>query len=155
MKMDTGKSEMIISLEKMAAIAYPKGLPSSGHLYFFREGWNPSGTRLVTFIKDPANKLFQAWSLTPEGTDVRYLYYNPSHHAWQDDNQVIDFGRHTPPGGGSPMGGYFLFKDDGTGEAVRSARQIEIDGRGRRAFYRGIPGRFAPTLQPGWEEGMH
>jgi len=128
MNMDTGKAEMIMSLAKMATIAYPKGNPASGHLYFFREGWNPSGTRLVTFIKDPANKLFQAWSMTPEGTDVRYLYYNPSHHAWQDDNHIQDYGRHSPPGGSSPMGGYFLFKDDGTGQAKELLWPSKFDG---------------------------
>ncbi len=37
--------------------------------------------------------------MTPDGTDVRYLYYNPSHHSWQDDNHILDYGRHTPPGG--------------------------------------------------------
>jgi hypothetical protein len=117
MNMDTGKAEMIISLERMASIAYPKGLPPSGYLYFFREGWNPSGTRFVAFIKDAANHLFEAYSMAPDGTDVRYLYYNPSHHSWQDDNHILDYGRHAPPGGGSPQGGYFLFQDDGTGKA--------------------------------------
>jgi hypothetical protein len=128
MNMDTGKSEMIISLERMAAIAYPGGLPSSGHLYFFREGWNPSGTRFVAFIKDPANKLFQAYSMRPDGTDVRYLYYNPSHHAWQDNDHIQDYGMHTPPGGGAPMGGYFLFKDDGSGEAKELLWPSRFDG---------------------------
>jgi hypothetical protein len=128
MDMETGKSEMIISLVKMANLAYPKGNPASGHLYFFREGWNPSGTRLVTFIKDHANSLFQAWSMTPRGADVRYLYYHPSHHAWQDDNHILDFGRQTPPGGGPPMGGYFLFKDDGSGEAKELLWASKFDG---------------------------
>jgi len=128
MDMDTGKAELILSLEKMASIAYPKGKPASGHLYFFREGWNPSGTRLVTFIKDPANKLFQAYSLTPAGTDVRYLYYNPSHHAWQDDAQIIDYGRHTPPDGDTALGGYFGFKDDGTGQAKELLWPSKFDG---------------------------
>jgi len=91
MNLDTGKAEMIISLEKMAGIAYSKSKPASGHLYFFREGWNPSGTRLVTFIKDPANNLFEAYSMTPAGTDVRYFYHNPSHHAWDDDDHIICF----------------------------------------------------------------
>ena len=59
------------------------------------------GTRLVTFIKDPANHLFQAYSLTPDGGDVRYFYYNPSHRAWLDDDHVLDYGRHVPPGGGA------------------------------------------------------
>jgi len=128
MDMDTGKAELVISLERMAAIAYPKGIPASGHLYFFREGWNPSGTRFVAFIKDPANHLFQAYSMKPDGTDVRYLYYNPSHHSWQDDNSILDYGRHAPPGGGPPRGGYFLFKDDGTGEAKELLWASEYDG---------------------------
>ena len=108
--MDTGNAELIMTLEKMAAIAYPKGTPVVGHLYFFREGWNPSGTRFIAFIKDPENHLFEAYSMTPEGTDVRYLYYNPSHHSWQDDDHVMDFGEHTPPGGGSPAEGIFSFQ---------------------------------------------
>lgn len=128
MNMDTGKAEMIISLERMASIAYPKGLPPSGHLYFFREGWNPSGTRFVAFIKDPANSLFQAYSMASDGTDVRYLYYNPSHHSWQDDNYILDYGWHTPPGGGSSNGGYFLFKDDGTGKAKELVWASGYDG---------------------------
>jgi hypothetical protein len=126
MNMGSGKAELIMTLEKMAAIAYPNGKPSSGHLYFFREGWNPSGTRFVAFIKDPANKLFQAYSMTPDGTDVRYLYDNPSHHAWRDDDYILDYGRHTAPGGDSPVGGYFLFKDDGTGKAQGASLAIQI-----------------------------
>lgn len=128
MSMETGKAELVISLENMARIAYPKGLPSSGHLYFFREGWNPSGTRFVAFIKDPANELFEAYSMSPEGSDVRYLYHNPSHHAWQDDDHILDFGRHAPPGGGSAHGGYFLFKDDGNGQAMELLWPCDHDG---------------------------
>jgi hypothetical protein len=112
----------------MAAIAYPKGLPASGHLYIFREGWNPSGTRFVTFIKDPANQLFEAYSMKPDGADVRYLYHNPSHHSWLDDDHVLDFGRHAPPGGGTEQGGYFLFRDDGTGKAKEMLWPTPYDG---------------------------
>jgi hypothetical protein len=128
MDMETGRAELIMSLARMAAIAYPKGLPASGHFYIFREGWNPSGTRFVTFIKDHANRLFQAYSMTPSGTDVRYLYGNPSHHSWQDDDSILDYGRHAPPGGESARGGYFLFKDDGTGKAKAHLWPSEHDG---------------------------
>jgi hypothetical protein len=128
MNMDTGNAELIMSLERMAGIAYPNGHPSSGSLYFFREGWNPSGTRLVAFLKDPDNGLFKAFSMTPDGTDVRYLYSDPSHHSWQDDDHVLDFGHHTPAGGGSPLGGYFVFKDDGTGEAKNLLWTTNYDG---------------------------
>jgi hypothetical protein len=61
MDMNTGRSELIISLDKMASIAYRGSRPASGGLYFFREGWNPSGKRFVAFIKDPANNLFEAY----------------------------------------------------------------------------------------------
>ena len=128
MNMNTGSVQLIMSLEKMAAIAYPRGLPASGGLYFFREGWNPSGTRFVAFIKDPANNLFEAYSMTANGTDVRYLYHNPSHHSWRDDDHIIDFGKHTPPGGGPPQSGYFLFKDDGTGIAREALWPVDFDG---------------------------
>lgn len=128
MNMDTGSTQMIMSLDKMAAIAYPRGLPASGGLYFFREAWNPSGTRFVAFIKDPANNLFEAYSMTANGTDVRYLYHNPSHHSWRDDDHIIDFGKHVPPDGGPPQNGYFLFKDDGTGKAREALWAVDFDG---------------------------
>src|SRR6266849_3498965 len=128
MNMDTGHAELIMTLEKMAVIAYPDGHPRAGCLYFFREGWNPSGTRFIAFLKDPENALFKAFSMAPDGTDIRYLYSDPSHHSWQDDVNVLDFGNHTPPGGGSPLKGYFLFKDDGTGEAKNLLWTTDFDG---------------------------
>jgi hypothetical protein len=78
-----------MTLDRMADIAYPAGRPSSGCLYFFREGWNPSGTRFIAFLKDPENGLGKAFSMTRDGRDVRYLYNVPSHHAWQDDNSLV------------------------------------------------------------------
>ena len=128
MNLNTGSAQLIMSLDKMASLAYPKGRPASGSLYFFREGWNPSGTRFVAFIKDPPNNLFEAYSMSAKGTDVRYLYYNPSHHSWLDDDHIIDFGQHTPPGGGPPQKGYFLFKDDGSGKAREELWAVDFDG---------------------------
>ena len=112
----------------MASIAYPNGRPNSGSLYFFREGWNPSGTRFIAFVKDPVNNLFEAYSMTANGTDVRYLYHTPSHHSWRDDDHIIDFGKHTPPGGGPQQNGYFLFKDDGSGRSRDRLWAVDFDG---------------------------
>jgi len=128
MNMDTGHAELIMSLERMAGIAYPNGHPPVGCLYFFREGWNPSGTRFIAFLKDPDNEFFKAFSMTPDAADVRYLYRDPSHHSWQDDEHVLDFGTHIPPSGGSALGGYFVFKDDGTGEAKDLLWKTDYDG---------------------------
>ena len=128
MNMDTGQAELIISLEQMAGLAYPNGRPSSGCLYFFREGWNPSGTRFIAFVKDPDNGLFKAYSMTSGGADVHYLYSDPSHHSWQDNEYVLDFGKHVPPGGNSSVGGYFVFKDDATGNAKDILWRTDHDG---------------------------
>ena len=144
MNMDTGNAELIMPLDKMAAIAFPGGIPSSGHFYIFREGWNPSGTRFITFIKDPENKLFEGYSIAANGMDVRYLYHNPSHHAWLDDNYIFDFGYHKPPGGGQALRGYFLFKDDGSGTAKELLWAVEVDdgfgGDGHGSFVPGSGG---------------
>lgn len=130
MNMDTGEDKLIMSLARMADVVYPKGHPSSGHFYFFREGWNPSGTRFVVFLKDPLNGLDKAYSMTSDGTDVRYLYDAPTHHSWQDNDHVLDWGNHTPTGGDSPLAGYFLFKDDGTGRAPKLVWRAQYDGHG-------------------------
>jgi len=57
-------------LDKMAAIAYPGGIPSSGHLYIFREAWNPSGTRFITFIEDSQNNLFEGYSMASTASSI-------------------------------------------------------------------------------------
>jgi hypothetical protein len=104
MELDTGKAALLVSLDQMADIAYPKGRPAGGCLYFFREGWNPSGTRFMAFVKDPQNAYDKAFSMRADGTQIRLLYDRPSHHDWQDDTHVLE---------GS---GYYFYEDDGSGE---------------------------------------
>jgi hypothetical protein len=115
MSLDTGKAELLVSLKRIAEVIYPKRAPKTGFLYFFREGWNPSGTRFIAFVK--AEGLNEGYSISADGQDVRHLYRGPSHHAWRDDEHIFDFGAHIPPGGEAPRDGYFLFKDDGSGQA--------------------------------------
>ena len=53
-----------MSIERMAAIAYPDGHPWSGCLYFFREGWNPSeGTRFME-LGVRKNTAIAGWGVT-------------------------------------------------------------------------------------------
>ena len=52
MDMNTGRVEILISLKRMAEIAFPQGYKGKTNLYFFREGWNPSGTRFIAFLKN-------------------------------------------------------------------------------------------------------
>jgi hypothetical protein len=146
MNLDTGAAKLIMPLDRMTALAFPRGVPRMGRFYIFREGWNPSGKRFIIFVKDPPNKLFEAYSMAADGTDVRYFYPNPSHHAWLDDDYLFDFGLHQPPGGGKPRRGYFLFKDDGRGKARELLWPVDVDD----GFGGDGHGSFVPSTQGQW-----
>jgi hypothetical protein len=120
MDLNTGRASLIMSLDQMARIAFPQGRPSSGCLYIFREGWNPSGTRFIAFVKDPKNNLDKAFSMAANGTDVRDLYDRPSHHEWRDGDWILD-GR-----------GYYLYRDDGSGTA--KSRLFESSHNGHVSY---------------------
>jgi len=120
MDLKSGRTEMIISIAKMADIIFGKDRPANpeGILYFFREGFNPSGTRFIAFVKDvrDGKTVTYGYSMTPNGKDVRFLYMDPSHHYWVDDETILDWGRHTPPGKNAVVKGYYIFKDDNSGK---------------------------------------
>lgn len=127
-KMDikTEKTEMIMSVREMAKILYPEGLPGdtlNGILYFFREGFNPSGNRFIAFIKDArevepgrTEARTEGFSMNLDGSDVKYLYREPSHHFWINDMEIMDNGNHPDPETGERTRGYFRFVDDGSGK---------------------------------------
>ena len=121
MDLHSGDAEPIISIREMAKLMYPEDhiVDQERTLYFFREGFNPSGTRFIFFVKDakPGERArTEGFSATREGEDIRYVYKEPSHHFWLDDEWIMDNGWHTPPGKQDQVRGYFLFKDDGPGK---------------------------------------
>ncbi len=126
MDMQTEKTEMLFSVRDMAKIMYPNGLPSDtvdGTLYFFREGFNPSGNRFIAFVKDTreiepgrTETRTEGYSMNLDGSDVKYLYREPSHHFWINDNEIMDNGFHPDPETGQRVRGYFRFVDDGSGK---------------------------------------
>ena len=116
MDLNTGETRLLVSLEQMASIAFAERRPTSGCLYIFREGWNPSGTRFIAFLKDPRSKFDRAYSVSRDGTDIRVLYDRPSHHEWRDDAHVLD-GR-----------GYYLCRDDGGGNPIDRLFQSDQNG---------------------------
>ena len=69
MDMETGEVEFIISLDSMAEIAFPQGYTGETNLYFFREGWNPSGTRFIAFLRnmDSPDRHVSGWSISADG----------------------------------------------------------------------------------------
>ncbi len=117
MDMETGNVEFLISLDRMAEIAFPQGYTGETNLYFFREGWNPSGTRFIAFLRnmDSPDRHVSGWSISADGQDVRYFFDNPSHHVWQDDNTMLE-------------GRYFgLFNDDGSGKMVEKLAEVKAN----------------------------
>ena len=119
--MATGDLEPLLDLAAMAERMYAAGhVPGpQATLYFFREGFNPSGERFIFFVKDatPSRRArTEGYSMRIDGSDIRYLYKEPSHHFWIDDETLLDNGWHTPPGESEEVRGYFLFKDDDSGE---------------------------------------
>ena len=122
-KMDiaTGEHEPVLAVADMARRMYPvtHSPDPVATLYFFREGFNPSGNRFIFFVKDakPGTRArTEGFSANLDGGDIRYLYKSPSHHFWIDDETIMDNGFHTPPGGAEELRGYFLFEDDGSGQ---------------------------------------
>jgi hypothetical protein len=127
MDINSGRLMKILSVKQIAEIMYPGKLPSDtlgGTLYFFREGFNPSGNRFIVFVKDARKTTTgviktrtEGFSMNLEGKEIKYLYKEPSHHFWLNDEEIIDNGNHSLSEGKTPVRGYFRFSDDGTGNA--------------------------------------
>ncbi len=123
--LESGKLKLILSLKEMAKIMYPDGFPKDtamSNLYFFRVGYNPSGSRIMAFVKNFKNRWgnweirTEGYTMDTEGKEIRYFYKEPSHHFWFNDEELVDNGYHEGPDGKVSLG-YFRFKDDGSGRA--------------------------------------
>jgi hypothetical protein len=117
MNMETGEVEFLVGLERMANIAFPDGYDGETNLYFFREGWNPSGTRFITFLRnmDSPDRHVSGWSISADGQNIRYFYDNPSHHVWIDDDTILE-------------GRYFAtIEDDGSGEIQEPLKDLDAN----------------------------
>jgi hypothetical protein len=108
MDMKTGKVEFLLSLERLANLAFPQGYSGATDLYIFREEWNPSGSRFIAYLRNLDTPIHvSGWSISADGRDVRYFFNDPSHTTWQNDTTILE-------------GRWFaLFRDDGSGKMVQ------------------------------------
>ncbi len=90
--MDTGASKLVMSLEKMASIVAPAGWPAAyGELYIFRSDWNTTGSRFVTYLRSSQGDFgARAYTMKPDGSDVRFFYDEPSHYGWRDETTLAE-----------------------------------------------------------------
>jgi hypothetical protein len=117
MDMETGEIQKLVHLEQLANIAFPNGYDGNTNLYFFREGWNPSGTRFITFLRnmDSPNRHVSGWSIASDGSDIRYFFDNPSHHVWANDSVLFE-------------GRYFAtIPDDGSGKIQEPIAKVDAN----------------------------
>lgn len=116
MDMETGEVEFLVGIERIAQLAFPNGYAARTNLYFFREGWNPSGTRFIAFLRNlDSPRHVSGWSISADGRDVRYFFDNPSHHVWLDDRRLFE-------------GRYFsLIKDDGSGHIQAPLAKVDAN----------------------------
>ena len=114
MDMETGKVESLVSLARLANQAFPNGYGGQTNLYIFREGWNPSGTRFIAFLRNlDRPRHVSGWSISADGSDIRYFYKYPSHHAWLDDETMLE-GDH-----------FRVYRDDGSGKLLHHLGPVE------------------------------
>jgi hypothetical protein len=90
--LENGSPRLVMSLQKMATFAASGGWPSTyGNLYIFRSDWNADGSRFVTYLKSTAgNYVNQAFTMFSDGTDVRFMYSEPSHYGWRDAKTLVE-----------------------------------------------------------------
>jgi len=101
MDLDTGSSQLIMSLQRMQSLT-----GSSGRLAFFKYLWNPSGTRFSIALK--GEQALPGYSLAGDGTALRSFGFapGPSHTAWHNDSHLTYSYQLS------------LKRDDGTGNVV-------------------------------------
>ncbi len=109
--LDSGDTELIVSLERIAEIPTPDAGPDDKHR-FYHCMWSPNGERFLFYDRwageSSGTRVFTA---TPEGRDIRLLSArNASHYTWRDPERVLIWAN----------GAYRMFHDDGSGEPVET-----------------------------------
>ena len=117
--MDTGASELIVSVAQIAALPYPHGDLSAAKHYFNHLLFSPDGTRFIflhrwRFGGGPFHTRMLTAAL--DGTDVRVVddYGKTSHFIWRDPAHILAWSWHP-----SAESAFYLYGDgDGQVEPV-------------------------------------
>jgi rhamnogalacturonyl hydrolase YesR len=114
MDLDTGESQLIVSVADLAKIPYPKQSPRDRH-YVNHLSWNPDGKRFLMFNRwSGAGMPTRVFTADADGRDLRLLSArDASHWTWRDPQHVLIWASNA----------YRLYRDDGSGESTETLWQ--------------------------------
>lgn len=134
--LESGKSELIVSLEQIASLgAIPKPDPKAKH-YFNHLLFNPDGSRFIFLHRwryPNGNRLTRMFTANPDGSDVRVVDDNglTSHFIWRDPNHILAYSEQP-----SDEKRFYLFEDGGD-EIVEVVGGDELERDGHCSY---LPG---------------
>jgi hypothetical protein len=136
--LETGKSELILSLAQIAGTGHiPQKTPGIKH-YFNHLLFNPDGSRFVFLHRwryPNGRRLTRMITARPDGTDIRIVVDNgyTSHFIWRDPNHIFAQSKELL---GNPNWGDFLFEDKQGGTIEEIGHEI-LDPSGHLSY---LPG---------------
>lgn len=129
--LDSGESELIVSLADIASIPYPHGEISDAKHYFNHLLYNPDGSRFIflhrwRFGDGPFHT--RMCTAAADGSDVRVVddSGHTSHFIWRDPQHVLAWSYH--PSHGMK---FYLYKDEDGASAqpeVVGPRRMRVNG---------------------------
>ena len=127
--LETGKSELTVSLEQIASLGeIPKPDPKAKH-YFNHLLFNPDGSRFIFLHRwryPKGNRLTRMFTAAPDGSDIRIVDDNglTSHFIWRDPNHILAYSEQLSDGKR-----FYLFEDGGDKKIeVVGGDELERDG---------------------------
>ena len=136
--LETGRSEMILSIAATAALGeIPKPDPEAKH-YFNHLLYNPDGTRFIALHRwryPDGSRLTRMITADPDGGDVRVVIPNgyASHFIWRDPTHILSQAKDWL---GNDQWGNFLFEDRDAG-IVEEVGHGVLDSGGHFTYLRG------------------
>ncbi|MCA9026148.1 MAG: hypothetical protein KDA86_13145 [Planctomycetaceae bacterium] len=122
--LETGETELIISLKDIAEMGIiPRKEPGIKH-YFNHLLFSPDGSRFIFLHRwqyPKGNRLTRMFTASPDGSDIRTIDDNglTSHFIWRDPQHILAFSEQQPHGRG-----FFLLEDRQGGEVTPVGNEL-------------------------------
>lgn len=136
--LETGKSDLILTLEEISRTGnIPRQQQGIKH-YFNHLLFSPDGSRFITLHRwqyPNGKRLSRMVTANLDGSDVRVVVDNGyvSHFIWRDPNHILTQSKATPD---SPAWGDFLVKDESKGKLQQVGKGV-LDNGGHLTY---LPG---------------